>query len=77
MPPPDGDGEKWLRDQWATTPEEDRERIKVARREGRTEGLIWGFLLGAIALPIGCNMLPDHLRQEMQKSFESDGSQEM
>lgn len=75
MPLPDIDGEQWLRNQMKITPEEAYRRTEEARKEGRAVGLVLGFLLGAIGLPIACNMLPDHLRQELQKTMESDGSQ--
>jgi hypothetical protein len=54
---------------------EDRRQLqKDAQKEGFIQGLFWGVLLGLIGIPTACSLLPAHVKSELEKGMQSDGS---
>ena len=58
---------------WTITREEFGASVKDARRDGFWEGVILGVLLGAMGPATACGLLPDHLRDALRQSAQTDG----
>ena len=58
---------------WNLSPTEYHAHLQGARSDVFSKGMFLGILIGAVGLPVACQLLPEQLRERMSESVQSDG----